>query len=57
MRAHSMRSTEAATTFLHGDQTRCEEIFTWSTTPHSLAEISGETKADVRLVCSSVPEG
>jgi len=36
MRTHKMRHSNA-NQILHDDQTRCEEIFTWSTTPPALA--------------------
>jgi len=38
---------------LHGDQTRCEENFTGSTTPPALAKIFGDTNADARSICDS----
>jgi len=50
MRAHSMKNSNQ---ILYGDRTRCEEIFTGSTTPPDLAKIVGDANADVRSVCDS----
>jgi len=46
MRTHSMRNNNQ---ILHRDQTRCEEIFTWSTTPFALANFFGDTDTDAAI--------
>jgi len=48
MRARSMRNDNQIS---RSDQTRCEEIFTGSTTLPALDKFYGDTNSDVRSVC------
>jgi len=50
---HARGQHENSNQILYGDRTRCEEIFTGSTTPPDLAKIVGDANADVRSVCDS----
>jgi len=47
------RSTRNSNQILRGDQTRCEDIFTGSTTPPTLAKIFGDMNADARDLFSA----